>query len=110
MERIKCPHCGAGNRENNETTLCWQCSEDLWAPVERQTYALGSIPRMTGTTFLGGSTSAGHSVPRWKLVVAALVAGISILLFASALLIYLDSRSMPQASGPPAINSTQPLR
>jgi hypothetical protein len=29
MERIICPHCGAGNRPSPSVDACWQCEKDL---------------------------------------------------------------------------------
>ncbi len=32
MPTVKCPHCGAGNQDANETDRCWQCETVLGKP------------------------------------------------------------------------------
>src|SRR5437879_96476 len=101
MARIKCPHCGAGNRESREISVCWQCGMDLWEPVRRQTYALDKMPQMSSTQYIGGMDIPGFGrrrPGRWKITTAALVAALSALLLIAAVMGYIDSRSGSRVS------------
>lgn len=89
MARIKCPHCGAGNRESQETDTCWQCGRRFWEPVERQTYALGSLPALGETTSLQpGDLPSSAQLPRWKLLTAALIAVLAALILGVVVIFY----------------------
>lgn len=104
--RIKCPHCGAGNREGAPSSQCWQCGKDLWAPVERGTYALNRLPAMGETQYLGDLPAGPPAapIPTWKLVTAALITLLTLLLCFAAVTIYLDSLSATRETAPPGIS------
>jgi hypothetical protein len=100
VTRVKCPHCGAGNREGREVRICWQCGKDLWAPVERHTYAIADMPEPSETTaydpdaFPAPVSDTGAS-PAWKLWLAIGFAVVSLLALVYAINLYLTETSAP---------------
>ena len=98
MAKIKCPHCGAGNRDVEQTDSCWQCGKGLWEPVNRQTYALDSLPPLGETTSLSPD-QVHKGPPRWQLWTAALAAILTLLIFAAVLIVYLY-RATGETGGP----------
>jgi hypothetical protein len=105
MARILCPHCGAGNRDSQQTDTCWQCGKSLWEPVHRETYALGAIPPQSDTTALSPKALRLLRADTWPLWVAAVAAALSLLLFLTALVLYLSRPSGPGLSRSTAPNS-----
>jgi predicted amidophosphoribosyltransferase len=100
MMRIKCPHCGAGNREAEQTSTCWQCGKSLWEPVSRQTYALKGMPPLSATTSLeSGQTPELHSVTR-DVRIAALAAVLALLLSVAVAIVFLHSSPVPDNTAP----------
>ncbi len=94
--RIKCPHCGAGNRDTQESTQCWQCAKPLWEAAERGTYRLDSMPPLGGTTTLRPDRLPTplrdiKPVARWKLWAAAIAAVLTFVAFCAVLIIYLEA-------------------
>ncbi len=110
MVRILCPHCGAGNRDSQQTDTCWQCGKSLWEPVHRETYALGAIPPQSETTALSPGFLRLRSIVNWQLWIAALAAALSLLLFLTALILYLlrpSEPGLPRSNAPSSgLNAT----
>ena len=92
MARVKCPHCGAGNREGSVTATCWQCGKNLWDPVERHTYALGDAPQLGETTSYDPRSFGGEgpASPRWKLWLALGFALLSLVALVMVVSVYLS--------------------
>lgn len=111
MTRVKCPHCGAGNREGREVRICWQCGKDLWEPVERHTYALSDLPEPSETTAYDPAafpSEPAETAPAWKLWVAIGFAFFSLLALVYAIHLYLAETSSSTANRPAVTNSQAP--
>ncbi len=93
MMRIKCPHCGAGNRDAEQTSTCWQCGKGLWEPANRHTYALRDLPTLSATTSLKPDSMAHVRTVFRDVWIAALGALLALLLFIGVAILFLHHRA-----------------
>ncbi len=110
MGRIKCPHCGAGNRDARETVTCWQCGKQMWEAADRQTYALKDAPNLPGTTaldpnaLLPGMAPEPQPAKNQSLLVPILITVLCFILFVAVAL----WKFMPSSGETPTSTNGQP--
>lgn len=88
MERVICPHCGAGNRHSQDMDTCWQCEKGLWEAVDRNTYALDTFHRLQAAVPLAAADQPEVEPPFWTLRLAVLTTILTLLIFVYVSLLY----------------------